>query len=252
MDTTGTTLVYSTFVGGSGIEIGYDIAVDPGGHAYLTGQTTSSGFPTTPGSFSPIYNGGQADAFVVKFAPDAGALDYSTYLGGDQFDDARGIAIDAEGNAFVAGRTDSLNFPTTDAAYDEGYNGGRDAFVTKLTADGAGLGYSTYVGGTAEEESGGIALGPGSLAFVTGWTISTDFPTTPDAYDLTQNGDYDAFALALSTSGSRLSYSTFVGTPKTDYGRGIVADGSGNAYVAGYTGSVNVNAFGLKLGLGAK
>jgi hypothetical protein len=245
----GTDLLYSTFAGGSSIEIGYDIAVDPAGSAYLTGQTMSQNFPITPGAFSTLYNGGSADAFVLKLDPDGQALAYGTYLGGNQFDDAKSIVVDQFGNAVVAGRTESENFPTVFGSYDRSYNGGRDAFITKLGATGAGLVYSTYVGGGGEEESGAISLGPYGSVFAAGWTFSEDFPIVPGAFDATHNGNYDAFLLVLWPSGDRLFYSTYLGTTLSDYGRGVGADAAGHAFIAGYTGFENVDAFGLKLDL---
>ncbi len=245
VDPSGSFLTYSTFLGGSGIEIGYDIAVDDAGSALLTGQTMSIDFPTTAGSHSPLYNGGLADAFVVKVAAGGGSLDYSTYLGGSDFDDAKGIVLEGAGNVLITGRTDSGDFPTTPGAFDRTYNGGRDVFVTQLSSTGAALGYSTYVGGSGEDEGGGIALGAG--AFVTGWTLSDDFPTTANAFDPSFNGNYDIFVLTLDAAGSQLDYSTYLGRGLSDYGRGIGTDAGANAYVAGYTGLQNINAFGLKL-----
>ncbi len=247
LNASGSDLVYSTFAGGSSIDIGYDIAVDASGSAFLTGQTQSQNFPTTPGAFSQIYNGGQADAFVLKVAPDGSALDYGTYLGGSQFEDAKSIGLDASGDAFVAGRTESLNFPTTAGAYDTTYNGGRDVFVSRLNPSGSDLIYSTFVGGGDQEEGAAIALRSDGTAYVGGWTYSPDFPTTPNAFDPTYNGDADAFVFSLDPTGSQLQYSTFLGTATPDYGRGIGIDMYGNAYLTGYTGFSNVDVVALKL-----
>jgi hypothetical protein len=244
----GSALSYSSFIGGREVEIGYDVALGPAGETYLTGQVASPGFPVTPGVVGPFFNGGVADAFVLKLSA-TGALAYSTFLGGEQFDDAKGIAVDAQGNAVVTGRTDSFEFPTTAGAFSEFYSGGRDVFVTRLSPGGTAFVYSTYVGGGGEEESGGIVLGPDGAALVAGWTFSPDFPVSIDAFDTTWNGDYDAFLLALDGAGSSLDYGTFLGTAGTDYGRGIGTDESANAYLAGYSGFGNVNAFGLKLDL---
>lgn len=245
----GSDLVYSSFAGGNGIDIGYDIAVDMSGRACVTGQTMSLNFPTTQDAFRPDYNGGSADAFVLALDQGGQALVYGTYLGGNQFDDAKGIAVNAAGEALVAGRTESFNFPTTQGAFDRSYNGGRDSFVTKLAADGAALVHSTFVGGGGEEESGAIALGPYGTAFVAGWTFSSDFPITGGAFDPTHNGDYDAFLIVLGPAGGRLLYASFLGTPLTDYGRGIGTDPAGHAYLAGYSGFENVDAFAVKLDL---
>lgn len=249
LNAAGSAVSYSSFIGGREVEIGYDVALGPAGEAYLTGQVASPGFPITPGVVGPFFNGGVADAFVLKLSATTGALVYSTFLGGEEFDDAKGIAVDAQGNAFVTGRTESFEFPTTPGAFQESYIGGRDVFVSRLSPAGTAFVYSTYVGGGGEEESGGIALGPDGGALVAGWTFSPDFPVSSDAFDTTWNGDYDAFLFALDGTGSSLDYGTFLGTASTDYGRGIGTDGGTNAYIAGYSGFENVNAFGLKLNL---
>src|SRR6185295_2616522 len=138
---------YSTYLGGSIFDIAYSIAVDAGGHAYIAGYAASSNFPTVdPYQAGP---GGQGDAFVARFDPH-GTPVYSTYLGGSYFDYATGIAADAQGNAYVTGKTGSVDFPTK-MALQPAYAGVWDAFVTKLTADGSALVYSTYLGGSNEE-----------------------------------------------------------------------------------------------------
>jgi hypothetical protein len=196
-------LVYSTFLGGAAADTGFAIAVDAAGAAYVAGWTSSGNFPTTLGALDTTFNGGGGpsvppcpagcDAFVTKLNPAGSALIYSTYLGGSGADQAFAIAVDAVGSAYVVGSTASANFPTTAGAPDISFNGVADAFVTKLDAAGSGLLYSTFLGGTSFEVGRGIAVDAAGRVYVAGWTSSTNFPTTPGAFDTTHNGDFDAF-----------------------------------------------------------
>jgi hypothetical protein len=239
----GSALSYSTYLGGTGnIDSGNAITVDDTGHAYVTGDTISTDFPTTPGAFdtsaSSIYT-----AFVSKLDPTGSSLDYSTYLGGSgTFDFGNAIAVDGTGGAYVTGSTSSTNFPTTVGAYDTTQNGDDDAFVTKLSADGSTLDYSTFLGGNTFDGSSAIALGAGGTVYLGGGTSSTDFPATAGAFDTSFNGDGDGFVAKLNAAGSALSYSTFLGgagsqTTGQDTVLGIAVDASGNANVAGRTAS---------------
>jgi hypothetical protein len=234
-------LVYSTYLGGSGQDAAYGIAVDSAGNAYVTGFTGSTDFPTTAGAFDTTHNGG-TDAFVTKLNASGSALVYSTYLGGSATylgtsgqDVGYGIAVDSAGSAYVTGSTASSDFPTTAGAFDTTFNGFDDAFVTKLNATGSALVYSTYLGGTANEFGLGIAVDSAGNAYVTGDTDSTGFPTTAGALDTTQNGSYDAFVTKLNATGSALVYSTYLGGSTTDIGTGIAVDSAGAAYVTGET-----------------
>jgi hypothetical protein len=222
-------LVYSTYLGGASGDGGYGIAVDSSGNAYVTGDTNSPDFPTTPGAYDSTYNGGST--FVAKFSP-TGALIYSTYLGGGSDDYGEDIAVDGSGNAYVTGSTNSPGFPTTPGAYDSTYNGGSDAFVAKFSPTGV-LIYSTYLGGEYEERGSGIAIDGSGYAYVTGRTYSTNFPTL-NPYQ-THQGEEDVFVTKLSISGASLIYSTYLGGSDYDYGYGIAVDGSGNTYVTGET-----------------
>jgi hypothetical protein len=236
----GSSLNYSTYLGGSsGVEPGRGIAVDSVGAAYVTGFTASSNFPTTTGAFDTSYNGG-GDAFVAKLDPAGNGLAYSTYLGGSDSDDGLDIAVDSAGAAYVTGDAGSTNFPTTAGAFDTSLNRA-DGFVTKLNPSGSGLDYSTYLGGSAEEEGFGIAVDLAGAAYVTGVTNSTDFPTTPGAFDTSFNGSFfgDAFVTKLNPAGSELAYSTFLGGSEGDSGHGIAVDSGGAAYVTGITDSSN-------------
>jgi hypothetical protein len=239
LNATGSALVYSTYLGGSGDDdTGLGIAVDALGSAYVTG-VTSTDFPTTMGAFDTTFNG-DLDAFVTKLNPAGSALAYSTYLGGSGFDLGFGIAVDALGNAYVTGITDSTNFPTTTGAFDTSLNGSADAFVAKLNPAGSALAYSTYLGGSGLDEGVGIAVDALGNAYVAGVTESTTFPTTAGAFDTTFNGGiFDAFVTKLNSLGSGLLYSTYLGGSGLDLGRGIAVDALGNAYVTGVTESTN-------------
>ena len=232
--------VYSTYLGGSGSEGGSAIAVDAGGNAYVTGATQSTDFPTTAGAFQATI-GGSGNAFVTKLDPAGSALVYSTYLGGSgDINPGSGIAVDADGNAYLTGWTNSINFPTTQQAFQPAFSGGYDVFVTKLDPAGSALVYSTYVGGTRFDEANGIAVDAGGNAYVTGLTDSTDLPTTPGVFQPTLSGSSeDAFVTKLDPTGSALVYSTYLGGAFIDSGSGIAVDANGNAYVAGWTDSHN-------------
>jgi hypothetical protein len=238
---TGSVLAYSTYLGGRSGDLSSGIAVDDAGRAYVTGETDSSDFPTTPGSFDRTL-GGSLDAFVTKLNPAGSALAYSTYLGGrlPEFDLGEDfgsdIAIDVAGSAYVTGTTGSSDFPTTAGSFDRTLGGFGDAFVTKLNPAGSALAYSTYLGGSGGENGSGIALHL-RRAYITGATSSVDFPTAPWSFDRTFNGEADAFMTKLDATGSALMYSTYLGGSNFDIGNGIAAGSAGRAYVAGQTSS---------------
>jgi RHS repeat-associated protein len=236
-------LLYATFLGGGNWDESYGIAVDGGGATYVTGGTRSSDFPTTPGAFDTTFNG-DYDAFMVKLNAVGSALAYTTFLGGGGGDGGLGIAIDRGGAAYVTGHTWSSDFPTTTGAFDRMYNGGDDAFVVKLNATGSSLAYASLLGGSGDDGGHDIAVDESEAAYVMGATRSSDFPTTPGAFDATFGGGtcgsflcFDAFVAKLNATGSALAYATFLGGSGTDEGYGVVIDGSGAAYVAGQTGS---------------
>jgi len=236
-------LSYSTLVGGAGYEAGSAIAVDSGGNAYVTGQTTSANFPATPGAVQGTL-AGVNDAFVVKLNPAGTALVYASYLGGSGADGGSAIAVDAAGNAYITGTTQSTDFPTTSGAFQTSLAGKKNAFVAKLNAAGTALVYSTYLGGAADQDvfntplqdGLGIAVDSQGAAYVTGRTDATDFPVTPGAFQTTYAnaffGDDDAFVTKLSPDGSALEYSTYIGHSIGE-GHAIAIDAAGDAFIAG-------------------
>jgi hypothetical protein len=242
LNSTGSALVYSTYLGGSSFDEGFGIAVDSGGNAYVTGFTESANFPTTPGAFQTGLPG-FAHAFVTKLNRSGSGLVYSTYLGGSNVDEGFGIAVDSGGNAYVTGFTDSANFPTTPGAFQTSLPDGGNAFVTKLNPAGSAPVYSTYLGGSTFEEGFGIAVDSGGNAYLTGLTESSNFPTTPGAFQSADPGlgNFHAFVTKLNPSGSGLAYSTYLGGSGSDEAlfSGIAVDSGGNAYITGLTNSVN-------------
>lgn len=236
IDPSGNRLAYSTYLGGIGIEGASSIAVDSAGNVYLTGLTSSPNFRTV-NALQSAHGGGLFDAFVAKLNPSGTQLVYSTYLGGSGDDRAFRIAVDTAGSAYVVGDTDSTNFPVANAA--QRANGGSaDAFVAKLNPSGSQLVYSTYLGGSGIDGGTAITVDPAGSAYVTGFTASTNFPIA-SPIQATLGGSYDGFVAKLSTSGSALDYSTYLGGSGIDSGFGIAADPSGNAYVMGVTDSLN-------------
>jgi len=225
-------LDYSTYLGGMDFDFSRNsIAVDGSDRAYVTGFTTSTDYPTTPGAFDRTL-GSNNDAFVTKLNASGSALVYSTFLGGIGGGTGDGIAV-RDGRAFVTGYTGSSDFPTTPGAFDTALDGGADAFVTKLNAAGSALVYSTFLGGTNFDRSADIAVDGEGRAHVMGDTQSDDYSTTPGAFDTSYNGGSDAFVTKLNAAGSALAYSTFLGGTKADNGFGIAVDGEGRAYVTG-------------------
>jgi hypothetical protein len=230
-------LSYATYLGGIGSDSADAIAVDSNGNAYLTGFTNSADFPTA----SPLYGSLNAlsDVFVTKMSADGSLLVYSTYLGGNDEDYGRGIAVDSSGNAYVTGYTYSTDFPTASAF--QGALGGvgySDAFVTKLSAAGDTLLYSSYLGGSLDDLAYGIALDSFENAYVTGYTQSTNFPTT-NPMQASNAGLNDAFVTKVSATGSAKVYSTYLGGTGFDVANAIAVDSSGNAYITGATSSTD-------------
>ena len=239
LNASGNGLTYCTYVGGKGDDRAFGIAVDGGGSAYVTGSTTSSNFPLRNAFQGKL--GGSKNAFILKLNPAGNTLVYSSYLGGSASDIGNGIAVDGSGNAYVAGDTTSLNFPA--GGFQKNNNGGMDAFVAKVSADGSRLVYSTYLGGGYDDHGAAVAVDSSGSAYVTGSTYSSNFPVSHAAQG-TIGGGQDAFAARLSADGGSLLFSTFLGGSGgalgyPEAGQGIALDGQGNAYVAGTTSSAN-------------
>lgn len=260
-------LTYSTYFGGNYGDTAWAIAVSPvDGSIYVAGQTlstqVSNNIPlSTPNAFQTSFQGGNksGDAFVAKFDYTGTNLIYATYIGGNADDVAYALAVDNAGHAYVAGTTDSPNFPTRNAVTNATYGGNAisgtldptkhypfDAFVTELGANGSNLVYSTYLGGSSSETVLGIALDTANNAFVTGYTFSTNFPVTPNAFQphlmCTNTSTYyfnaNAFVSKIGAGGSTLNYSTYLGGTNYDVGRAI-AFNNNRVFVAGYTLSTN-------------
>jgi hypothetical protein len=231
VDTTGA-LVYSTYLGGSGNDVGAGVGAD--GNAYLTGGAGSTDFPTTTNALQPA-NGGSFDAFVTKLDP-AGASVYSTYLGGAGYDVAAAIALTPAGAPVVVGSTQSPAFPTTAGAPQGGLSGPSDAFVARLTTAGTALAASTYLGGASVDAAGGVAVDHAGRTVVAGRTLSTDFPTASPA-QAAKGGALDAFVTQLNGVGTTLLSSTYLGGGGEDQADGVTVDGAGDAYVTGRTGA---------------
>jgi hypothetical protein len=230
-------LAYSTYLGGSADDGGLRIAVDSTGNAYVTGPTDSFDFPTA-NAIQPSAPGGGGDVFVTKLNPDGSALIYSTYLGGSGFDNGLGIAVDSVGDAYVTGWTESPDFPTANAIQPGLHSANGDAFVTKISAAGSALIYSSYLGGSGADISLGIAVDSAGDAYVTGWTESTDFPTA-NAIQPVNSGNKDTFVTKINPTGSALVFSTYLGGTSGDWGSGIAVDAGRNVYVTGWTDSTD-------------
>ena len=228
-------LLYNTYLGGTNNDIGWNVAVDGGGNAYITGYTYSSNFPVVNPCDS-TYNG-NGDAFVTKLSTSGNSILYSTYLGGTKYDYGVGVAVDWNENAYITGWTESSNFPVKNS-YDNTYNGNGDAFVTKLSTSGNSILYSTYLGGTKYDYGVGVAVDGNENAYITGWTESSNFPVK-NAYDSTYNGNLDSFVTKLSPTGNSILYSTYLGGAGRDWSMAIAVDGGGNACITGgtYSGS---------------
>jgi Beta-propeller repeat len=242
----GTAVVYSTYLGGSGFDVATGIAVDGARNAYVTGWATSTTLPgVTVNSIQPT-NAGGIDSFVIKVNAAGTAVVYATFLGGSGNDAANGIAVDDGGSVYVTGSTDSTTFPgVTAGSIQQANAGGRDAFLTKINAAGSAVVYSTFLGGSGNDDANGIAVDGNHNAYIIGTTASATFPgVTGGSIQPANGGGNDAFVTKVNAAGNAIVYSTFLGGSNDDSGMGIAVDGTGHAYVVGSTGSANFPGIG--------
>ena len=237
-DSSGSNLLYCTFLGGSGDDRAFAIAVDASGSAYVTGWTYSTDFPTA-GSPAQASLAGARDAFVAKLSPAGDSLVYSTYVGGSNSEAGRGISLDSAGNAYIAGETTSSNLPML-YPVQSSLKGAQNAFVAAVDGSGKLL-FCTYLGGSGTDGATAIATDSTGGIYVTGSTTSTDFPTF-NSLQPANAGFQDAFVAKFNPGGASLAYSTYLGGSNgtviyPESGLGIDVDNGGNAYVAGVTSS---------------
>ncbi|HWW13818.1 MAG TPA: choice-of-anchor tandem repeat GloVer-containing protein [Candidatus Dormibacteraeota bacterium] len=238
--TDGSSVIYSTYLGGvGGGSIAYALTVDSSQSPYVSGQTGSPSFPLlNPFQSQKKSPSGSTDVYVTKFTSAGNALVYSTYLGGSGTQSPAGIAVDGAGNAYVTGGTASNDFPTLNPLQPNSA-GQYDAFVTKFNSSGGGLIYSTYIGGKANDTSIAIKVDSSGNAYVAGYSLSTNFPTTSNAFQPTSGGNWDATVLELNSAGSGFIYSSYLGGSGLDYSTSIALDSLGNVYVTGGEASTN-------------
>jgi len=237
LNPSGNSLIYSTFLGGSGNDYATGIAVDATGQAYISGYTASIDFPVSSNAFQSSYGGGEFDGFFAKLNAAGSQLVYATYLGGIGNDTAYAVALDPARNVYLTGQTQSSNFPVLQAlqtTYNES-----DAFVVKLNASSQVL-YSTYLGGTGSSTGTGIAADASGNAYVAGYTTAPDFPVTAGAYQSGNHGSYDAFVAKLSANGSTILNATYFGGSGSESASGIALDSSGDVFVSGSTNSMDL------------
>lgn len=218
LNSAGSRIQYSTFIGGTNNDIGTSIALGSAGSVYVCGNTMSNNFPVTSSAYCKTKNL-YYDGFVLKLNSSRKLLDYSTFIGGDDRDWATSLAIDSMGNASIAGETQSIDFPVTPGAFDETYNyvnvshRTADSFILRLNSTGSGLLYSTFIGGMGgNDQINQLKLSNDGSVITCGQTLSSDFPVTPDSYQSSLEGGRDAFVLRLSPDGSHLLYSSHLGS----------------------------------------
>jgi hypothetical protein len=230
---------YATLVGGTDYDLTSGFTIDPAGRAYITGWTDSANFPTTSGAFDTSLSNDLGDVFVARLNASGSDLEYGTYLGGIDTDEALTIAADDGGHAFVAGETYSVNFPTTPGAFDTEFELILDGFVVRLNADGSALDYATFLGGDEWDTPRAIAVDDTGQAVVVGDTLSFDFPTSQYGFDTSYNGSRDGFLVRINSDGSGLAYGTFLGGASRDRALAVALGDVHEAYVAGWTDSTD-------------
>ena len=232
----GGSLIYSTYLGGTGGEGGSRVALDSAGNTYIAGYTSSPDFPVV-NPIQPVF-GGIRDAYLTKINAQGTALVYSTYIGGSDDDIGMSLVVDSAGNAYISGATKSANFPTA-KPFQSANRGGYDAFLTKINSQGNALVCSSNLGGSSDEYGPGIASDSSGGAYVGGNTTSADFPVA-DAIQPIYGGNGDYFVTKIDTDACTVVYSTYLGGSALEGSwafLGITADKTGNAYVAGFSQS---------------
>ncbi|MFW9915340.1 MAG: fibronectin type III domain-containing protein [Candidatus Thorarchaeota archaeon] len=236
----GRNLLYSTFLGGLGSDCAYDLAFDANDDVWITGSAydAATDFPTTADALNTSHNQ-QNDVFLARISNDGQSLLYSTFLGGAESEYGYSLALDASGTVWVAGHTwdhTTTDFPTTTDALNTSHNGMIDVFLARISDDGQTLLYSTFLGGTGEDYFEAFAIDAAGALWLTGYTESTDIPTTADAINATYcGGTYDAFVMRLSTTGQALLYSTYIGGSGTDRGFAFAPTATGAVWLTGDT-----------------
>ncbi|HLK22853.1 MAG TPA: SBBP repeat-containing protein, partial [Bryobacteraceae bacterium] len=232
-------LGYSTFLGGKGDETGLGVTFNSENEIFVTGGTDSTDFPT--GAPLQSATGGRDDAYVAEYKPSlsgAATLVYSTYLGGSNFDIGRAIALAPDGTIWVTGGTYSFNFPMKGNSYDKTYGGGGDAFVAHIKPSGgsSGLLYSSFLGGSDQEEASSIVVDAQGQVIISGWTISSDYPVTSTALQTKYGGSGNGFLSILDTTKNpQLTYSTYIGGTGPTIPSDLKLDAEGNLYLTGMT-----------------
>lgn len=252
LNSTGTGILYSTYIGGSGKDYGYGIAVDPSGDAFIAGTTFSSDFPTTAGAFQKACGGSSCaggDGFVTELNSTGSGLVYSTYLGGSSVNQINAVALDSAGDTYVVGYTKSSDYPVTAGVFQPKCSSCSksfvDAVITKLNSSGSALVYSSYLGGGNADVAYAVALDSSGSAYVTGYTYSTNFPVTASAFQSKSNAPTAPFVSKVNSTGSALTYSTYLGGSATGTNAcpacatSIAVDSLGEAYVVGLTWETN-------------
>lgn len=235
----GSDLIFSTYLGGSEVDACNGVATDPAGNVYAAGTTESANFPFSGGQvFQPAFGGGSEDAFLVRLDPAGGTI-YSMFLGGSQSDGARAVAADAAGRAYIAGYTQSDNFPVDSQAAQPSRRGDRDAFLFVMTPPGRLQQTGTFYGGGGRDEANAVTLDADGNVYIAGLTRSVDFPRALASAQNVYGGAGDAFVVKFNPQVSEVLYATFLGGAGEDVASAVAADFAGNVLVAGTTTSRN-------------
>ncbi|MDP9136231.1 MAG: SBBP repeat-containing protein, partial [Actinomycetota bacterium] len=239
LDRSGSRLLFSTLLGGTGGEAGFIAFFGDRGNVFVEGETESADFPTTRRAFQTTHGGGSNDGFVTKLDARGSALGYSTFIGGEGYDGAHDGWLDAHDNFYIDGPTESANFPTTRGAFDRTLDGESDAFAAKLNPSGRSVAYSTYLGGSGFEDVTDMTIDRHGNAYVPGITGSADFPTTRRAFQRANQGAEDGYLAKLNRRGTGLEYATYLGGSEFDITGGVRVDREGEAHVPGITASAD-------------